>query len=468
MTPEQIAALAEALTAELGRPVESTPEAVASALQELSQRVMEMAQSAQAAQMAGASDEEMKAAQAASQNLAAMKSALGLDDDADVSAMKDKILFMQQAVKHAQRAKLAAVVSNIDAAAQQATKTHTAPPVSNPDKPAAKSADSRKRSGNDPFWSLKGVKDAINYMLAGDRAAMKSLGYTVGVNGGWLVNREVAAELIELFYANEVCMKLGATRVDMGGVETLTYRKMKTGATAYWGAQGKTTTQSEPPFGMVNLNLRELIAETPIAQRLLKNSGVNAEQLVRNDIIKAMNLAADYAFLYGTGSKTGSNAGSEPLGVLNYPNVTVTTIATNGKIPAPKDYIDRWGAIEDANVPMSDSWGLATSPRTKRSIGNTTDTTGQLIPVERFTQGYTHEVTTQISNSITTGTNSDTTDAFFGAWEYMVVGLGQDVELVADESVYRRQREVLIQGVMYVDMGIAHPEAFQVLRGIRA
>jgi HK97 family phage major capsid protein len=464
MPQEQIQALAEALSAELGRTVEATSEAVAAALREWGDRVEEMAQAAANAETMEPEelDEDSKAAAA---NFASVKSALGLEEDADADAVRARIFALQMGVKHAGRTRLAAVVADFDKGAESAPKTHTVP-VANA---RANGAKSQRYGGiSVPRESLKGVKDALGYMIDGNNRALKSLGYTIGQNGGWLVNRETSAELIELFYANEVALALGATRVDMGSTETLTYRKMKSGATAYWGAMGQTTTQSQPAFGIVNLNLRELVAEVPIAQRLIKNSAVNVEQLVRNDIVKAMNLAADYSFLYGTGSKTGSNAGYEPLGLINHPDVTETTIATNGKIPTPADFVSRWGAIEDANVPASDSWGLACSPRTLRTIRNTTDTTGQLIPEERFTQGYGVQTTTQISNSITTGTSSTTSDAFFGAWEYMVVGVGQDVELIVDTSIYVRQREVLVQGVMYVDMGISHPEAFQVLRGLKA
>lgn len=467
MPQEQITALAEALTAELGRPVEATNEAVSAALREWAERIEGMAAEAAAAESMDPEelDEEAKAAVA---NFASIKSALGLDEDADADAVRARVFALQMGVKHAGRTRLAAVVADFDNASKDAPKTHEAKPAN-----GAKSengARSQRYGGvSIPRESLKGVKDALGYMVDGNNRALKSLGYTIGQNGGWLVNRETSAELIELFYANEVAMALGATRVDMGNAETLTYRKMKSGATAYWGAMGQTTTQSQPAFGIVNLNLRELVAETPISQRLIKNSAVNVEQLVRNDIVKAMNLAADYAFLYGTGSKTGSNTGYEPLGLLNHPDVNEVTIATNGKIPAPQDFVNRWGAIEDANVPASDSWGLAVSPRTLRTIRNTTDTTGQLIPEERFTQGHRVASTTQISNSFTTGTaTSATSDAFFGAWEYMVVGVGQDVELIVDTSIYVRQREVLVQGVMYVDMGISHPEAFQVLRGLKA
>jgi HK97 family phage major capsid protein len=464
MSPEMIAALAEALGEVLGKEVASTPEAVAAALEELKAMLVTVP-----VPVDGVVDAAMSAKmEAYEEDQKPIKAALGLAEDASPEAAVEAIEALKSAVLETQRqsngfAKLATVVNSA-----KNIKRHQVPRATGQEEDGEAKKSRRFGSPSVRNWSKKNLSDGILAIINNDEKALKALGYTIGSNGGWLANREMADELIELFYANEVVIAAGATVVPMSGIETLTYRKQLSGATAYWGGEHQAVPDSEPTYGIVNLNLRELVADVPIATRLLRNGMPNLEQMLKNDIEKAMRLTADHAFLYGTGSKVGANTGMEPLGVRNTPGVTVTPLGANGRVPSPGDYLDGWGRIEDANVPASDSWGMIASPRTVRSINNTTDTTGQLIPVERFTQGYGIYPTTQVRNNYTVGTSTNTSDVFLGAWEYAIVGMGQDVEFVVDESVLRRQRDTLIQAVMYVDFAVAHPEAFQVISGVKA
>lgn len=333
----------------------------------------------------------------------------------------------------------------------------------------------KQRGGSRGFGTpLKGltarkvIADGLIAIANADQKALKSLGYTVGQQGGWLVNREVSEELIPFYYASAVTQQAGARIVPMNGFEVLDYNTQITGATAYWGGEGQTTTDGSPTYGRVQLSLREAIAEVTIANRLLKNSSVSLEQEINEDLQKAISLLLDLSALRGSGGKPTGSSGREFQGILNVSGVTKTTLGTgNGKSPQPKDFVDAWGRIEDANVPMSDKWGIVCAPRTHRFLRNTTDTTGQLIPDVRFTQGHPVYATTQIPTTQTVGTSSDCTEVYFGSWEHLYFGIGQDIEFVTDYSVNRKTRQVLIQAVMMADVCVSHPIAFQVLQGVR-
>lgn len=301
-------------------------------------------------------------------------------------------------------------------------------------------------------------------------SAMKAMGYSIGPNGGYWTRQEVAAEMIELFRANTVIDKLGATYVPMNGIETLSYRKQLTGARATYRGEHQSVTESNPTFGVVNLQLKELIAPLRVSKRLLNNSVTNLETMLRKDLQIGLELRADKAALLGTGgipNETGAS-GAEPRGILYTTGVTSTSLGTNGAIPTIKDFTDGWGRIEDADVPVSSSWGIAYSPRTKRTMDNLTDTTGQLLPRARWTQGYKDVATTQISNALTVGSNSSCSLVFLGAWEYLIVGLGQNVEIIVDESKYVAEGDIFIQAEMMHDCGVAQAAAFQVLTGVKA
>lgn len=301
-------------------------------------------------------------------------------------------------------------------------------------------------------------------------SAMKAMGYSIGSNGGYFLRQEVANEIIELFRAQTVVTQLGATVVPMAGIESLTYRKQLTGAQAGYRGEAQAITQSEPTFGVVNLQLKELVAATRVNRRLLKNSAENLEAMIRNDLQIAINLRGDKAALVGTGgiANDSYSTGAEPRGVRYTTNVTSTALGANGAVPAIEDFVDAWGRIEDANVPVSGSWGIAMSPRTKRTLENLVDTTGQLLDVARWSQGYKYLTTTQISNTETVGSSSDCSAVYLGAWEYLIIGLGQDVEINVSEEVYRTTGEIYIEAIMMHDCGVAQPDAFEVLTGVRA
>lgn len=298
--------------------------------------------------------------------------------------------------------------------------------------------------------------------------AMKSLGYTIGANGGWMPDREVSAELIELFYAQTVTIEAGATKVPMDGIETLLYRKIKSGASAEYRGMGQAANESQMSFGFVQLNLKELAAATRISNRLLRSASIGLENIIKNDLEKAMGLRADLAHLRGTGAKPSGASGAEPLGVKNTPSVTSTALGSgNGANPTILDFVKAWGRIEDANVPLADSWGIVASPRTLRFMENQRDTTGRKLDDSEWTNGHKTHKTTQVPNNTVVGSSSDTSEVYMGDWQYLCVGVGEDVEFVVSTEKYVAEGDTYVQAVMMHDAGVSHPEAFQMLTAVR-
>lgn len=306
--------------------------------------------------------------------------------------------------------------------------------------------------------------------VVGDKSvsAMKAAGYNIGENGRWLINTQESPEILPKFYAKTVVLESGAKKVPMQGIETLTERKFKSGGTAVWRGEGQTVSSTDPLWGFYTLNLKELVATHTINRRLLRSGAANLESELLNDLANAMALKADLSALTGTGAKTSGNSGAEPLGLVNISGVTSTSLGTNGRVLSPKDMVDGYGRIEDALIPMSDTWGAIAAPRTARTMKNTTDTTGQLIPMERFTQGYGVNTTTQIGITDTVGTSSDCTKVFLGAWEWLFWGDGQEVTYTIDKSIYVREGLIYLEAALMCDIATPFPEAFQVLTGVRA
>ena len=51
---------------------------------------------------------------------------------------------------------------------------------------------------------------------------------------------------------------------------------------------------------------------------------------------------------------------------------------------------------------------------------------------------------------------------FFGDWQELVVGVGEDLEMVVSEHQYASFNQTLIMGIAYVDWAVMYPEAFHI------
>lgn len=302
------------------------------------------------------------------------------------------------------------------------------------------------------------------------RAALKAMNVNNAASGGWLLNREMVAELLNALYAELVFEKLGVKIVPMDGIESVTMNRVQSGASAYWAGQGQTVTDANAKIqAAVTLQLKELVAKSILENKFLKNSS-SAEQIVEDDIRRVMKLKIELAGLYGTGSVplASGNSGAEPLGLSNTTGITNTSLAS--KAPTISDLIDAEGRIEDTNLEYTDlSW--LSSKRARRYFKKVKDANGNPVFEEDWVsndvrralivQDHAFETTTQVPN--TTAGSVITTDIFLGDWNSMLMGQGLDLEMVVDTSRYVEERSTLIQIVSYVDFGVAYKEAFQIL-----
>lgn len=415
-------------------------------------------------------------------DMASVRSAAGLPDDAPLDAVKAaiaSIITLAQSFEPIQvNQEAMAKVFEMTAAAVKAA------PVIPAKAPytvgAAKSSQrygSINVSRNAPAPS---VGAAIKAILNGDRKAIaantKAQGVTENTLGGYFLRDEIASEILKPVYNDSSIMNAGVTRRTMT-TETLTVRKNRGGSVAYWAGEHLTVNQSDITVGQVDLVLKELVAENRQSRKALTYAE-DLEQEIRDDLSMQMALALDLSALRGTGAKPAAagNSGAEPLGIRNaLPTAQVTTLGSgNGAAPALSNINKMIANIKGRNFKMTNRWGLITSTREAQFLSGLTTTTGEPILRENWSGVFTERVlgvptyeSNQVPTNITLGTSTDTSELYLGDWQYAVVGIGKDVELVVDESVYRRERDVLIQAVMYADFGIFFREAFEVLAGVR-
>lgn len=416
-------------------------------------------------------------------DMASVRSAAGLPDDADADAVADAVkgIIALATAPDAIQVNQEAMAKVFEAVAE-----------------ARKSAPVQEREGG--YVTVNGSKSSARYgsvnvnrgaaapslgraikaLLAQDRkeiaANTKAQGATENVLGGYFLRDEISADILKPVYNQSSIMQAGVTRRAMT-TETLTVRKNRGGSVAYWAGEHQTVSQSDVTLGQVDLVLKELVAENRQSRKALTYAE-GLEQEIRDDLSMQMALALDLSALRGTGAKPAASghSGAEPLGVRNtVASTQVTTLGSgNGAAPAISNLNKMIGNIKGRNFGTSNRWGWITSTRESQFLSGLTTTTGEPILRENWAGEMMERIlgipkyeSNQVPTNLTTGTNADCSEVYLGDWQYAVVGIGKDVELVVDESVYRRERDVLIQAVMYADFGIFFREAFEVLAGVR-
>ncbi len=155
----------------------------------------------------------------------------------------------------------------------------------------------RFRFGTDRSAALRWADRQYGSGSAQVRAMQQSV-FTAG--GATIGDNFVATELIEYLRAKAAVRRAGAREIPLvNGSATLP--KVTTGANVYWGAEGTDITPSELSTGDVKLVEKKLTALTPVSNDLLKNSNLQVDRMIRDDLGRAAANAEDFAFLKGDG-----------------------------------------------------------------------------------------------------------------------------------------------------------------------
>ncbi|HML22097.1 MAG TPA: phage major capsid protein [Aggregatilinea sp.] len=493
MDPETLAALADFLG------VEATPEAVAEALQMLLSQISD-SEGEGGTQAAMSTD-------APAVDLAAMRAALDLADDASVDDMRGALENMlalidvpdgtraynynalrtarQRAAALADRTPAPAPVIppvTTGARSQRPLRSGTQAPYFNrgAERPGivdAVLAASGRRSPRFPRMSTRDLMRSVEHATRTSRNegfALRDAGvsYSDGPRGAFVLNEEIAAEILDPLIANEVVMAAGADTYPMNGIQSLTINKMNSLPESYWVGEKQGVPDGAPGWGVVNLNLKTLACMVRLPNRWLRTAGGNAEQKLRDAIVDSMRLKMDLSFLIGTGGKPADGStGSEPLGLLHTPGVNVRS--SYGGAPDLPMLKGMTKQLKLSNVESSPTWGWIGNPSLFTEYDYMVDTNGQPILRENWSEdrrsarlvGYPTHETTQIPQNEGDGNNETT--LFFGEWKYAVVGYGTDIELLVSEHRFIDSLETVILAFIDVDFGVLYPPAFSVQPGIQ-
>lgn len=227
-------------------------------------------------------------------------------------------------------------------------------------------------------------------------------------------------------------------------------------ATAYWLAEGDSVTATDQTFAQVGATPRRLAAQTAFTKQLLAQSSLDAEALIRDDLMRVIAIAKDLAGIQGAGGK-------EPTGILNGPTSVAGTApnqlgtVTFGGAPSWTNIVAFESTIQTGNADIGTMQWL-TNPTVRAKWKTTVKVANYpvfLVGDDNQANGYPTNITNQIA---TTGTFANR--AIFGAWGQAMFCDWAGMDVVVDPYTQAASNKIVVTLNMFSDFIVRHWPSF--------
>jgi HK97 family phage major capsid protein/HK97 family phage prohead protease len=269
---------------------------------------------------------------------------------------------------------------------------------------------------------------------------------TVGTStaGGNLVATDLMADsFIELLRNKSVVQRAGATVMN-GLVGNVAIPKQTGAATAYWVAESGAPTESQQTVGQVAMSPKTVGAYTDFSRRLILQSSLDVENMVRRDLAAVIALAIDAAALYGTGSS------NQPTGLKLQSGINTKDFAAATPTFAEIVAMESEVAADNADVGTM-RYLVNAAMRGGLKSAEKFSSTGQTIWEPGNTvNGYG----TEVSNQVASG------DVFFGNFADLILGFWSGLDLTVDPYAGATSGTVRVIAMQDVDIAVRNAVSF--------
>jgi len=301
----------------------------------------------------------------------------------------------------------------------------------------------------------------------GQEWTLKALGTSPDTAGGYLLESEHAAEIIDYLYDVSVMSGLVTTRPMAS--KTLDITRVTGGVNVGWvGENTQLADQTDPTFGIETLVAKKMYAKVYVSNEELDDAGPEFETWLRNSIAGAMAQEFDRVILRGSGIAV------EPLGILNRPGVTATAL---NAVPTYANLVGVQTRLKQSKIQPDNSLAWVVNPRDTGGLRLLEDTAGNLIWTGSQGQGsdltkgqpdrllnWPVKETNQLDID---ATDNNETEMFGGKWSDVVVGMRKTVEIKADESIRFDYDQIAFRAIIRMDVGMYRDESIEILTDVR-
>jgi HK97 family phage major capsid protein/HK97 family phage prohead protease len=275
--------------------------------------------------------------------------------------------------------------------------------------------------------------------------AKRDLNVGTATAGGNVVATDLmASSFIDLLRNQSVVVRSGATVMN-GLVGNVAIPRQTGAATAYWVAESGAPTESDQTIGQVTMTPRTVGAFTDFSRRLILQSSIDVENMVRRDLAAVIALAIDTAALYGTA------ASNQPRGLKNQVGINLRDFAAVNPTFAELVGMETEVATDNADIGAmryllnpAQRGNLKTSPK----FGSGTEAT--IWEPGNTVNGYA----TEVSNQVTAG------DVFFGNFADLMIGFWSGLDLTVDPYAGATSGTVRVIALQDTDIAVRNAVSF--------
>lgn len=307
----------------------------------------------------------------------------------------------------------------------------------------------------------RGAREAAAFEIEASEAAAAQLGrqsrgitipadvlrrdLTAGVSsgGGALIETMLdSGSFIDLLRNASALDQAGAT-VLTGLTGNVAIPRQNGAATAYWVAESGAPTESQQSVDQVSLTPKTVAAYTDYSRRLMLQSSIDVEQMVRRDLATVLALKIDYAGLYGTGTN------SEPLGLKLTTGIGTEDFAAN--TPTFTEVVALESDLATANALLgSPVYLMNAAMRGSLKTTEKASATAQFIYMDGEVNGYRGLVSNQVASN----------DLWFGNFADLIIAYFSGLDIMVDPYTHSTSGTVRVVAMQDVDIAVRHPESF--------
>jgi HK97 family phage major capsid protein/HK97 family phage prohead protease len=281
-----------------------------------------------------------------------------------------------------------------------------------------------------------------NGIMVPNEVLRRDLTVGTATAGGNLVATELlTGSFIDLLRNRMALMQAGITMLS-GLQGNISIPRQTAAATAYWVGEGSSPTESQQSIDQVNMSPKTVGAFVDYSRRLLLQSSVDVEGMVRRDLASVIALELDRAGIYGTGSA------NQPLGLTGTSGIGTQVISTFGTFA---EYIGMETDVATANADAG-SLRYIINAAARGALKSTAviGTEARFVYEDDEINGYPVIVSNQLANN----------DALFGDFSQFVMGMWSGLDLTVDPYAGATSGNVRIIALQDVDFAVKQPGAF--------
>lgn len=290
----------------------------------------------------------------------------------------------------------------------------------------------------------KAYNKPANGLMVPNEVLRRDLATSPATAGGNLVATDLlAGSFIELLRNKLALAQVGATVLN-GLQGNIAIPKQTGAATAYWVGEGNAPTESDPTLGQVTMSPKTVGAFVDYSRRLLLQSSVDVEQMVRNDLARVIALEIDRAGLYGSGNS------NQPRGLINTVGINTKSLTNYGTFA---ELIDMETEVAKDNADAGSLFYLMNAAA-RGALKSTPKSASAVAAGFVFENNEVNGYPVVVSNQLALD------DIVFGAFDQMIMGMWSGLDLTLDPYAGATSGTVRIIALQDVDFAIKQAGAF--------